>query len=63
MPRERVNVRLTPIQQQWLRKLAEIYQLDHSNVLRLALTRFAQDEGIAPGGKGWMRETEKDLQA
>ena len=56
-------MRLTPIQQQWLRKLAEIYQLDHSNVLRLALTRFAQDEGIAPGGKGWMRETEKDLQA
>jgi len=44
---ERTNVRFTKIQQDWLEKLSEKLQLDKANIVRLAITRLAEEEGVA----------------
>lgn len=48
---ERMNVRLSAIQRAWLKRLAEKLQIDQANVIRVAITRLAEEEGIAGPGK------------
>jgi predicted transcriptional regulator len=40
------TVRLSPKQDRQLRRLSEKLNLDNANVIRLALTRLAEAEGI-----------------
>jgi predicted transcriptional regulator len=40
------SLRLTPIQHAQLEKLAEKFQIDKANVIRIAIARFAEQEGI-----------------
>ena len=43
-----VQVRFSPSLLRVLRKLSEKTGLDHSNVIRLAVTKLAEAEGIKP---------------
>ena len=43
---KKTSLRLSAIQRSQLQKLAEKLQIDQSNVIRLALTRMAEQEGI-----------------
>ena len=42
------SLRLSAIQRAQLKKLAVNLQIDQANVIRLAITRLAEQEGIAP---------------
>ena len=42
----KTSVRLSPIQRNQLKRLAEKLQIDQANVMRLAITRLAEQEGI-----------------
>jgi hypothetical protein len=48
---ERMTVRFSAIQHNQLKKLAEKLQIDVVSVLRLAITRLAELEGVAPRPK------------
>lgn len=50
---ERISVRLSRAQLGHLRALSERLQIDQANVIRLAITRLAQWEGIIPPPPGW----------
>jgi len=45
---QRISVRLTSVQLSYLRSLASTLQIEQADVIRLAITRLAQWEGIAP---------------
>lgn len=45
-PSKPIQIRLTPVQWRILRKLSDRLGLDHSNVVRLAITRLAEQEHI-----------------
>ncbi len=45
-PTKQMTLRLSNIQRSQLKRLAEKLQIDQANVLRLALTRLAEQEGI-----------------
>ena len=48
---KRTTVRLSSIQLAQLEKLAAKLQIDVANVIRLAITRLAEEEGIGQGKK------------
>jgi hypothetical protein len=45
---DRVSVRLTKAQVEYLRALAAALHIEKADVIRLAITRLAQWEGVAP---------------
>lgn len=45
-PMKRMTLRISTVQRAQLKKLAEKLQIDQANVLRLAITRLAESEGI-----------------
>jgi antitoxin component of RelBE/YafQ-DinJ toxin-antitoxin module len=46
---KQTTLRLSAIQRAQLEKLAAKLQIDVSNVIRLAITRLAEEEGVAQG--------------
>ena len=48
---KQTTYRLSPIQRRQLRLLAHKLQINETNVIRLAIARLAEQEGIAPHGK------------
>lgn len=53
MQMERVSLRLSKMQREQVRALAERLQLDETNVIRLAVTRLAQLEGVIKAPPIW----------
>jgi predicted transcriptional regulator len=45
------TLRLSSTQNRQLEKLAEKLQIDKANVIRLAITRLAEQEGLSRGSK------------
>lgn len=43
---QRMTIRLSKIQREQLARLAQKLQIDQSNVIRLAITRLAESEGL-----------------
>jgi predicted transcriptional regulator len=48
---KRMTIRLSTIQRNQLKRLAAKLQVDEANVLRLAITRLAEQEGVPLTGK------------
>jgi len=48
---ERITLRLSPVQLRQVNRLSAKLQLDTQNVIRLAITRLAESEGIFITGK------------
>ena len=47
-PMKQMSLRLSSIQREALKKLADKLQIDQANVVRLAITRLAEQEGVKP---------------
>jgi len=43
---ERLTVRLSATQRNWLKRLEDKLQLEQVNVIRLDITRLAEEEGV-----------------
>jgi predicted transcriptional regulator len=50
-PMRSMTLRLSSTQNRILEKLAEKLQIDKANVIRLAITRLAEQEGLSRGPK------------
>jgi predicted DNA-binding protein len=50
-PTKQTTIRLSTVQRSQLKRLAEKLQIDQANVIRLAITRLAEQEGIILIGK------------
>lgn len=48
---QQTTLRLSAIQRKHLERLAEKLQIDKANVIRLAITRLAEQEGISRNPK------------
>jgi hypothetical protein len=46
-PMKRMTFRISAIQRAQLKRLADKLQVDQANVVRLAITRLAEQEGVA----------------
>ena len=50
-PMKQISLRLSSVQRNVLSQLSDKLQIDQANVIRLAITRLAEQEGITLTGK------------
>jgi hypothetical protein len=48
---KQTTIRFSPVHRRQLRLLAEKLQINEANVIRLALSRLAEQEGVLQSGK------------